>query len=83
MVAAISNANNKRHDPECAVIARSSCSLEKLASHLLKDHPVLSCVTGNSGNTADVSCLSRIQKSTFPADLLSTASGQDGVLLSQ
>jgi hypothetical protein len=83
MVAAISNANNKRRDSESAIVARSSCTLEKLANHLLKDHPVLSCVTGNSGNTADVSHLSRIQKSTFPADLHATASGQDGVLFSQ
>lgn len=57
MVAAISNANNDRNKSESTTIARSSCSLERLASHLLKDHPVLSCVTGNSGNTADVSHL--------------------------
>ncbi|KAI5454149.1 hypothetical protein NCC49_004215 [Naganishia albida] len=53
MVAAITNAKHKQSDPEFAAIPRSRCSLERLTGHLLKDHPVLSCVVGNSGNAAD------------------------------
>lgn len=83
MVAAITNAKHKQSDPDFAAIPRSRCSLERLTSHLLKDHPVLSCVVGNSGNAADVSHIWRFShKRSFP-DLLSVTSGQNGVFPSQ
>lgn len=83
MVAAITNAKHKQSDPEFAAIPRSRCSLERLTGHLLKDHPVLSCVVGNSGNAADVSHNWRFShKRSFP-DLLSVTSGQNGVFPSQ
>lgn len=59
MVAAIMNANRKGADPDAVATARNGFSIECVARHLLKDHPVLSCVVGNSGNMADVRCTSR------------------------
>ena len=54
MAACISNNSNKPKDPAFRAISRSRCSLERLASFLLKGYPALPVIVGNSGNMADV-----------------------------
>lgn len=81
MAACISNSNNKQKDSGIHPIARSSCSLERLASLLLKGHPALPVVAGNSGNMADVR--SNPIWRMNPADHDPFNKGQVGMFLSQ
>ena len=68
MAACISNNSNKPKDPASGAIPRSRCSLQRLASFLLKGHPALPVLVGNSGNMADVGPVAASSRVSVPAN---------------